>query len=69
MIKASIHLKKTLDAKCEPVDLNEVCKHLTEDERYQLHDLLCKDEYLFNGTLGTWKNEPYNIELKEGAKP
>ena len=24
---------------------------------------------LFDGTLGTWNNEPYNIECKEGAKP
>ena len=24
---------------------------------------------LFDGTLGTWNNEPYNIKLKEGAKP
>ena len=23
----------------------------------------------FDGTLGTWNNKPYNIELKEGTKP
>ena len=24
---------------------------------------------LFDGTLGTWTGDPYEIELKEGAKP
>ena len=38
-------------------------------EKSQLHALLHKYEYLFDGTLGTWNNKPYNIELKEGAKP
>ena len=43
--------------------------HTAEDEKSQLHALLCKYEHLFDGTLGTWNNKPYNIELKEGAKP
>ena len=47
----------------------QVCRHLTEDEKSQLHALLHKYEHLFDGTLGTWNNKPYNIELKEGAKP
>ena len=71
--KASIHLQKILDAKCEWADLNAVvqaCEHLTEDKKCQLHALLCKNEHLFNDSLGTWKNEPaYNIKLKEGTKP
>ena len=70
--EASIHLQKILDAKYEPADLDVVvqaCRHLTEDEKHQLHAILCKYEHLFDGTLGTWNNEPYNIELKEGAKP
>ena len=70
--EASTHLQKILDAKYAPVDLNKVvqmCRHLTEDEKHQLHALLCKYKHLFDGTLGTWQNEPYNIELKEGAKP
>ena len=54
-------------------DLNaviQVCRHLMEDEKSQLHALLCKYEHLFDGTaLGTWNNEPYNIKVKEGAKP
>ena len=24
---------------------------------------------IYDGTLGVWNDEPYNIELKEGAKP
>ena len=69
--EASIHLQKILNAKYAPVDLDVVvqaCRHLTEDGKHQLHALLHKYEHLFDGTLGTWNNEPYNIELKEGAK-
>ena len=69
--EASAHLLKILDAKYVPADLNAViqaCRHLTEDEKSQLHALLCKYKHLFDGTLGTWNNEPYNIKLKEGAK-
>ena len=58
--------------KYAPADLDEViwtCGHLTEDEKHQLHALLSKYEHLFDGTLGTWQKEPYNIELKEGVKP
>ena len=70
--EASAHLQKILDAKYMPADLNEVvwaCGHLTEDEKHQQHALLSKYKNLFDGTLGTWQKEPYNIELKEGAKP
>ena len=70
--EASAHLQKILDAKYAPADLNTViqaCRHLMEDEKSQLHALLHKYEHLFDGTLGTWNNKPYNIELKEGAKP
>ena len=65
--EASAHLQKILDAKYAPADLNAVV--LMEDEKSQLHALLCKHEHLFDGTLGTWNNKPYNIKLKEGAKP
>ena len=33
------------------------------------HALLSKYKHLFDGTLGTWQKDPYNTELKEGAKP
>ena len=70
--EASTHLQKILDAKYTPADLDEViwmCGHLTKDKKHQLHALLSKYEHLFDGTLGTWNNKPYNIKLKEGAKP
>ena len=70
--EASAHLQKILDVKYAPADLNAVvqaCRHLTEDEKSQLHGLLHKYEHLFDGTLGTWNNKPYNIKLKEGTKP
>ena len=61
-----------LDAKYEAADLDEViraCEYLDSNEQQQLLALLRKYEHLFDGTLGTWNNEPYNIELKDGAKP
>ena len=70
--EASAHLQKILDVKYMPADFNEVirtCAHLTKDKKCQLHDLLSKYKHLFDGSLGTWQKEPYNIELKEGVKP
>ena len=69
--EASAHLQKILDAKYAPADLNAVvqaCRHLMEDEKSNCMLLLCKYKHLFDGTLGTWNNKPYNIKLKEGAK-
>ena len=54
--EASTRLQKILDAKYTPVDLNAViqaCRHLTEDEKSQLHALLRKYELVFDGTLWT----------------
>ena len=64
---ASAHVQKILDAKYMPADLNEVvqmCRHLIEDEKCQLHALLCKYKHPFDGTLGTWHNEPLILNLK-----
>ena len=65
-------IKKILDAKYEPANLNEVveeCSHLESNERHQLYELLHKYEDLFDRTLGKWKCEDYKIDLKEGAEP
>ena len=65
-------IKKILDAKYEPANLNEIvedCSHLEATERHQLFELLKEYEDLFDGTLGKWKCEDYKIDLKEGAKP
>ena len=64
--------KKILDAKYEAADLHAVCKgctHLTEDEQKSLFNLLAKYEDLFDGTLGKWQMEDYEIELRPDAKP
>ena len=46
------------------------CTHLTQTERDKLLKLLQKFEHLFDGTLGTWKTEPIDLELKDpNVKP
>ena len=48
----------------------EECKHLTPEEQRQLLSLLQKYEDLFDGTLGTWKTDPIELELKDpNVKP
>ena len=44
-------------------------KHLTNNEKEQLHKLLVKYESIFDGTLGEWKTDPIDFELAEGATP
>jgi hypothetical protein len=64
---ASSCLKKILDVKYEPADLNKIareCNHLTDDEQMQLLSLLQKYQHLFDGSLGVWNYKPYDIELK-----
>ena len=45
------------------------CKHLSTTQRNELLQLLQKIEELFDGTLGTWKTDQVDLELKEDAKP
>ena len=69
---ASERLKRILDAKYEAANLEEVVKsheHLNMEEQAQLLALLEKYSDLFDGTLGHWTNDPYRVELKEGATP
>ena len=44
-------------------------KHLINDEKSMLNDVLTKYEFLFNGTLGNCKMKPVYIELHPGYKP
>ena len=44
------------------------CQHLEMTKRNELLKLLHKPEELFDGTLGTWKTDPVDFELKEDAK-
>jgi hypothetical protein len=69
---ASKRVKEILEAKYELANLNEVtanCTNLNDEQREDLHILLKKYESLFDGTLGHWKSEDYDIKLKEGATP
>jgi hypothetical protein len=65
-------LENKIDAKYEPADLDKIarnCDYLTDDEQMQLLSLLHKYQHLFDGSLGTWNDKPYDIELKPDAKP
>ena len=58
------------DIKCQikKVDLNKVmetqCKHLIMTQHNDQLKLLQKFEEFFNGTLGNWKVDPLDFELK-----
>ena len=45
------------------------CQHLTMIQRNELLKLLQKFEELFDGTLGTWKTDSVDFELKDDWKP
>ena len=69
---ATERIKHILDAKYEAANLNEIansCTHLSQDKQQSLQALLEKYNCLFDGSLGTWTGEPYNIELKPDATP
>ena len=60
-----------MDAKYQKVDLNKIVSYskiLSSDEQSMLYDVLNKYELFLDGTLGTWKTKPVNIELQPGAK-
>jgi hypothetical protein len=45
------------------------CTNLTKSEQEGLFTLLDKYQDLFDGTLGTWKTTPVELELKPDVKP
>ena len=64
--------RKILDTNYQKAYLNNITseiKHLSHNEKCMLHDVLSKYEFIFDGTLGTWKPKPVHIELQPGAKP
>jgi hypothetical protein len=70
--EAAERIKKILDAKYEPANLDEIvysCSHLTQEEQIKLKTLLKQYEHLFDGSLGTWIGETYDIELQSDATP
>ena len=66
------HIKRILDATYEKADLEKIaaeCQHLNIGEHKSLLTLLTKYESLFNGTLGFWNHEEYDIKHQPGVKP
>ena len=65
-------IQRIMEVKYAPADLDEIVKeikHLTHEEQSQLLTLLTKYEDLFDGSLGTWKTEPIELELKPESIP
>ncbi len=59
-------MKDILDAKYSKADLKKVAEsavHLNRIERDQLYKLLKTHKNLFDGTLGTFTGDPYDIKL------
>jgi hypothetical protein len=56
-----------IESRYTPADLKKIveeCTHLEKDKQKQLLKFLQKFEELFDGSLGTWKTDPINLELK-----
>ena len=71
LVDSSKCIKCTLDAKYEPVDLNEVVQsqdQLDNDEKDKLHHLLTKHDSLFDGSLGKWTGTQVNLKLLQNAE-
>ena len=69
---ATSRLKQILDAKYKKADLDAVCEECTNlsgRQRDMLKRVLEKHETLFDGTLGHWRGETYDIELKPDVTP
>jgi hypothetical protein len=62
-----------IESKYTPGDLSKIVEeyaHLEQAERRQLLHLLQKYEDLLDGSIGTWKTEPTQLELKDpNVKP
>jgi len=70
--EATARTTKILDAHYEAADIDQTiaaCQNLDDKQKQQLKNLLNEFQQLFDGTLGTWKDQQINIETREGAKP
>ena len=64
--------KRILDAHYEAADIDQIistCHNLNDAQKQQLKALLEEFKELFDGTLGSLKDQQINIDLKEGVKP
>jgi hypothetical protein len=69
-VQATELMKQILEAKDEKVKIKDVvaqCKHLSYTEQQQLFAVLNQFQSLFDGTLGHWKKENYDITLHPDA--
>ena len=69
---ATARMTRILDNDYHRADLEAVvqkCTHLTKNEQLQLLRVLRKHEPLFDGTLGKWNVEPFNLQLKPDVEP
>ena len=70
VVDATERMKRILDAKYKPANLEEIAKmnsELTPAQQAKLLKLLRKHSILFDGTVGIWKGKQYKIELKPDA--
>jgi hypothetical protein len=61
-------IQNIVENKYCPADLRGItaeCNFLNKNEKESLFKLLDKFKHLFDGTLGSWKTEPIELELKE----
>ena len=49
--------------------METLCQYLTMTQCNEMLKLLQKFEEFFDGTLGTWKTDPVDFELKEDKNP
>ena len=66
-------IQNIVESKYCPADLMSIaneCSLLNAKEQQQLYNLLNKFAHLFDGTLGSWKTDPVDLELRdEDGKP
>ena len=58
---------RILNTNDQKADLSKIVsnsKHLNDNKKSMLRDILSKYEFLFDGTLGTWKIKPIDTELQ-----
>jgi hypothetical protein len=59
-----------IESKYTPADLSKIVEECTHLEKSEQKQLLQKYEDLFDGSLGTWKTDPIQLELKDpNVKP
>ena len=61
-------IQNIVESKYCPADLNKIvagCSLLSTNQQEKMHKLLKKFAHLFDGTLGNWKTDPVDLELKD----